>query len=127
MNSDEWEPRPLMPGKHLFLIIPLYGCVAIFAGILSKLTAVNIEVAIAAIRSRFAECEIRVARNTGDRSVPADEREFRLLMIKVKIRPQRLPSLGAMARIAGNGDLPVRITLIHGRPTVYAHHKHEGE
>ena len=43
-----------------------------------------------------------------------DERELRLLMVKVEIRQQRLPALGCMAGVTGDRQFAVRIRVIDG-------------
>ena len=43
-----------------------------------------------------------------------DERELRLLVVKVEIRQQRLPALGCMTGVTGDRQFAVRIRVIDG-------------
>ena len=110
-----------MSRKHRFLIVPFRRRMAFLAGILRKLPAVNVEMAVAAVGSRFGEHQIRMAGNTIEGHVPSDQREARFLVIKGEIGAQRTPAFSSMAGIAGDGELTMRTFVLHRGPTACAH------
>jgi hypothetical protein len=72
----------------------------------------HIEVTVFAACASLGKDEAGVTGNTGDGSVPSGEREFRLLMIELQVRPQVRPSFGGVTRAASHAERSVGVLYV---------------
>ena len=84
----------------------------------THLSAMNIRMAIGALRSNICENGFRMALRAGHIRVHAAQRVFRLFVIEFGDRADRLPSRLGVAVLTGNGQRAVRAprTIVGGAP-----------
>src|SRR5579864_960858 len=87
--------------------LPSSDGVALFT-ICSQLPPVNIGVAVLAPLSYVREDGFHMALRAGDRRVHAAEGIFRLVMIELRHRPNRPPSIRSVAVLARYTQVPMR-------------------
>ncbi len=87
--------------------LPSANRMALFA-IRSKLALVNVRVAILTTLADIREHRFNVALHAGHRRVHAAERITGLIVVEFRDRPDRAPSAGSVAVLAGSGEVAVR-------------------
>jgi len=88
--------------------LPALDRVAAFT-IGAELAAVNVCMALGALRACFREHQVGVTLRAGDLGVHSAQRIAGRVVVELRVRPYRLPGLVGMAVLAGNGHGAVRI------------------
>ena len=116
MRSYQWK-AVLMILNQLTVGFPAFDRVTGLA-IRTHLSAMNIRMAIGALRSNICENGFRMALRAGHIRVHAAQRVFRLFVIEFGDRADRLPSSLGVAVLTGNGQRAVRAprTIVGAAP-----------
>jgi hypothetical protein len=106
MSSHQWEAVIVFPYPLQNDVPPFHG-MALFA-VGSHLAAMNVSVAIGTIGSGVREHQLGVTLRASHSLVQAMQRVFRLIVIELRDRTDRLPTHRRMAVLAGNIEVPMR-------------------
>ncbi len=96
--------------------LPALDRMATFA-VRAKLAAMYVGMAVCAMGAHILEDQIRMALRAGNFRMHAAQWVTRLIVVELRIRPDRFPACVAVALLAGDGDGAVRIRDLGLRPS----------
>lgn len=109
MDSSEWKTQCGVLLEKIVAILPAFGGVTSLA-LRSKLTAMNVAVAINTLVIGFRELQVGMAGNAGCLFVSSDERKSSVIVIEPSVALHLRPGIGSMTGLALDCDIAMRIT-----------------